>query len=151
MWTLYLFALSLAPAHVDFQNVPGLLSDVIEVVDAEEENLFPGDEFGKFKTVKVLYTMAGFESAGLKDALGDGGNACGVTQVHKHAWQGFSCDDIRRDRKLGLRLGLEYIILLQHHFKGNLRLALQAYARGNNYKSKEAVSLVKKRCAIAGC
>lgn len=149
LFSLFALANSLAPAKIREENVPLFVQDVSEVVESHPElNLFPKDKNGLQKTKKIVIVWDIFESGGQKGAIGDNGNACGVAQVHKHYWYGYSCSQILEDRKLGIYLGLRAMKELSVQFH-SVRIGLAAFAGGNQYKSARVQKLVEDRMKVA--
>ena len=97
-------------------------------------------------TARILAVWAYRESAG-RSVIGDHGAACGVVQLHEMARQGVPCSEILADRRVGLRLGLAWMRRMTEQC-GSLRGGLRAYSSGS---CAGAVSLVRSRCAVAGC
>jgi hypothetical protein len=106
----------------------GLAEDVAAVV-ASERPLFVGAD-AKRRTARLLAVWAWHESSGRADAVGDGGRACGVMQLHGQARGGVPCERILRDRRLGLRLGLRYMRQAVTYCGGSVTAGLSAYASG---------------------
>lgn len=148
LWSLFELANSLAPAKIREEEVPSFVLDVSEVVESHPElNLFPKDKNGLYRTKKVSIVWNIFESGGRKGAVGDNGNACGVSQLHKHYWYGYSCAQILEDRKLGIYLGLRAMKELSVQFH-SVRTGLAAFAGGNQYKSIRVQKIVTDRMRI---
>jgi membrane-bound lytic murein transglycosylase MltF len=111
-----------------YARAESLASDVAAVV-ATERPLFAGAD-ARRRTARLLAVWAWHESSGRADAIGDGGRACGVMQLHEHARNGTPCEMILRDRRLGLRLGLRYMRQAVAYCGGSITAGLSAYASG---------------------
>ena len=126
-----------------YARAESLASDVAAVV-ATERPIF-GRDRSRERTARLLAVWAWHESSGRADAIGDGGRACGVMQLHDVARQGTPCAEILRDRRLGLRLGLRWIARSVEVCRGNVTRGLAAYASGSCYDSGPVERLVRNR------
>lgn len=98
-------------------------------------------------------------AGGVWEGTNDGGNACGVGQVHVDEiqtlsnWKGvlepsWTCRAVRKDRVLGFRVMLRVLLQLEKDC-GSTAAAWSAYAGTLGCKSY-VMPLVKKRCKRAG-
>lgn len=145
MFTLvFLLVASLNPQRSAAASA-SFADDVVHVV-LTEPPLFEGDvDEAKLETARLLGVFAEGESNGEARALGDGGASCGVTQLGFVARAGHSCESVRADRRLGLRLGLRWMIRMRNEC-GSVARGLGAFASG---RCGGAAALVRRRCAAA--
>lgn len=126
----------------------GLAADVAHVATYEAP-LFSG-KHARMRTARVLATWAWYESSGLAHVMGDGGQACGVLQLHPMARYGRPCDLILGDRRLGLALGLRFMRDASARCGGSVRAGLVAFASGKCSGVPIAERLVDRRLHRAG-
>lgn len=102
---------------------------------------------------RLTFVVAEKEGACLANPVGhnDAGHACGVMQVWYPWWEvpGVTCADVRRDRKLGLRVGMRRLFRLYRKC-GGWGAGLTAYATNGACTGKWVLPLAKERCALAG-
>ncbi len=85
----------MAPARIAAPTVPGLVSDVVTAgVDVS----------ATLAEMDLVATFAVCESAGRRDAIGDGGAAVGSTQLHEEHWRGYGRDEVLASRVLQIEL-----------------------------------------------
>jgi len=139
---LFLFAISLS-GTADVDDL-GVARDALSV-SLEGPELLDDRE----ATARLLVVFAWRESAFAADALGDHGRACGLLQLHDVARQGHSCDEVRADRRLALRLGLAWMRRMRD-VCGSVKGGLAAFASGRCSGLPRVDALVASRCALAG-
>lgn len=153
MLALYMLLWTQCPQRAVCVVIPGFVSDVWTVA-AEEPPIYDTRPFPQYATAFLLGWWALRESGGVADVVSPDGLDCGAMgmRITTLAKLGHTCDDVRKDRKLGLRLGLQWIRLLKSLCPpgpDSTECALRAYATGSFTKG---YSLVTKRCApIGGC
>jgi len=124
----------------------GCVDDVVEVT-----NELPEYMRSVWASVTIVMVMA--ESACQANPPGhnDDGKACGPLQTHHPEWDipGATCDKVRKDRKLGIRVGLTRMIRLSRDC-GSIGAGLTAYAMTGTCPKGWVLPLVAKRLKIAG-
>lgn len=135
----FALAMQVAAGSVPTSEVRSLVRDVGASLDGAP--LFDREE--RFWIVQGWH-----ESRWRADALGDGGKACGVVQIHRGMIPpGFgTCDDLRRDRRLGFAAGRALLRGLIERCKG-VRPGIGAYFTG---KCGGAPKMIAARCHEAG-
>ena len=139
---LLALAASLLPPHADAALARGAAAAAdLLLVESDDAH------------VRSAFVWAALESGWQANPRGDndGGNACGVLEVHVAEWSSvlpetWTCEAIRADRVLGFRAA---ILVLDHLEKqcGSLARAWGAYATGT---CEGGAQLVARRCLRAG-
>jgi hypothetical protein len=142
---LLALALLLAGASLPAADVALFVDDVVAVVEVDAP-LVEGD---RTATGRLLVVWAWKEAAYRANAIGDGGKACGVLQLHAIARAGHTCAELTADRRLALRVGLAWMRQMRDTC-GSVRRGLLAYASGSCFGSLRARALVDHRLKLAG-
>lgn len=95
------------------------------------------------RMARLLVVWSFYESSFVPEAIGDGGKACGLLQVHANAKR---CRELTRSAYEGMDAGATMLDGLIATC-GSLRSALGAYATG---QCGGAPALVERRCKEAG-
>ena len=139
-------SVKLPAGHPVMSRAASCAADVEEVV-----TLLP--EYQRAVWAPVLYVFALKEGNCYASPPGDNdaGAACGVLQVHEpqKIIAGATCEKVRADRKLGLRVGLAVMIQWSKEC-GSIGGGLSAYATGSCPKKGWILPLVKERLKLAG-
>lgn len=136
----------LPPEHPLIVRASECADDVLQVVKE-----FPDQN--QDTLARLSYVFAWKEGGCRADPIGhnDNGNACGVMQTWYPQWEveGATCESVKKDRKLGLRVGMRRMVRL---FKkcGGWGPGLTAYATNGACPDKWVLPLVKERCKLAG-
>lgn len=134
MFKLWILVATLANGRLPYAELVSVFDDVLAVAP-------------DFETARRLVVWSWFESRWMAHALNPGGD-CGVLQVRSLWWQGHTCAEIRKDRRLGFRLGMDAMVSLAETC-GSMSAGLGAYASG---KCGGSPMLVARRCALSeGC
>lgn len=144
-WKLSLFLVARGVLGRD--EAPDLYRDAT-VVTSEEEPLFSG-EFGRARTRILLIEWASRESAGKKSALGAVGDCGRLQLVFLPALDGHSCEELRNDDTLDLRLGLRWMRFTVDYCGGSVVRGLAAYATGS-CDSPRGLRIARKRLEEIG-
>jgi hypothetical protein len=147
LFELFHLAASLSGSALPAQELADLAADV-RAVALEEQPLFAGAD-DRARTARLLIVWTWKEAAFRTDALGDKGAACGLLQLHELARDGHSCDELRGNRRLALRVGLAWMRSMRD-VCGSVRGGLRAFASGSCAGSLRARDLVAHRCRLAG-
>jgi hypothetical protein len=142
---LLVLAQTLAGASLPSAAIASAVEDVAAVAEAEAP-LVEGD---RLATASVLLVWSWKESAWRANAIGDGGKACGATQLHAIARDGHTCAELTADRRLALRVGLAWMRRMRD-VCGSVRGGLNAYASGSCQGTIRSRRIVDHRLKLAG-
>ena len=138
-------ASSLPPSHPFSVRASSAADDLIAALAAE--GVPEGAERDTW--ARRAWTWGVFESALTRDALGDGGVACGYLQVvNPGLWlKDATCTSVRKDGVAGWRVGLR---VMKHLIDrcGSVRSGLTSYATGKDCPTW-TIGLVVRRMKLA--
>jgi len=139
-------SVKLPDTHPLMVRAASCANDVVEIT-----NLLP--EYSRTTWKPILYVFALKEGNCYANPPGsnDDGAACGVCQAHDphKVIPGATCEKVRADRKLGLRVGLALMLQWSKEC-GSIGAGLSAYATGSCPKKGWTLNLVKERLKLAG-
>lgn len=140
-------AVKLPATHPMMVHADGCADDVVAVVT---EDL---PEHQRATWAPILFVMAHKESGCRANPKGwnDDGKACGALQTHNPEREipGATCEKVRADRKLGMRVGLRRMMRMSKEC-GSIGGGLTAYAMTGECPKNWVLPEIKQRLKLAG-
>jgi hypothetical protein len=138
----------LPDSHPSMVRYDACAADVVEVVSS----MVPPERVGVIAPIAYVFALKEGNCQANPKGDNDKGAACGVMQTHTPdlILPGATCEKVRADRKLGIRVGVT-LMLAKEAECGSMRAGLTAYATNGACPAKGwTINLVLERCKLAG-